>query len=115
MEEVRAELLNEAKRIECIKFKGNLSASGPDGITFSILNIEKEKAASVLVTLMIFLLNWKKFRECWNSAKTFLFNKGGLKEDPANWCLISLTNAIYRVDLVDLLKCFKLLGKKDVS
>jgi hypothetical protein len=93
---MRSDLLNTMDMVKAIKRKGNLSAPGPDGLTYPILKIEKERAASMMIELMKMLLKWGKCPICWKRARTILLYKGGDKEAPENWRPISLTNILYR-------------------
>jgi hypothetical protein len=93
---MRSDLLNTVDMIKAIKRKGNLSAPGPDGLTYPILKIEKERAVSMMIELMKMLLKWGKCPMCWKRARTILLYKGGDKEAPENWRPISLTNILYR-------------------
>jgi hypothetical protein len=111
-EEMRKDLLDGKKLVECIKSRGNLSAPGPDGLTFPILKLEKEKAASVLLLFIKILLKWGKCPDCWKISKTFLLYKGDDPVDPANWRPISLTNIIYRIIFGRFAKVIQSVGAK---
>jgi hypothetical protein len=59
-ESMRSDLLNTVDMIKASNRKGNLSVPGPDGLTYPILKIEKEKAAGSLIALMKILLSSRK-------------------------------------------------------
>jgi hypothetical protein len=111
-EDMRKELLDGKKLVECIKSRGNLSAPGPDGLTFPILKLEREKTASVLLLFMKMLLKWGKCPDCWKVSKTFLLYNGEDPDDPSNWRPISLTNIIYRIIFGRFAKVIQAVGDK---
>jgi hypothetical protein len=68
---MRSELLDVRKMIDCIKSRADLSAPGPDGLTFPILKIGKERTVLVPVSLIKMMLNWKKCPDCGKVRRHF--------------------------------------------
>jgi hypothetical protein len=54
--EMSSGLLSTVDKINAIKRKDNLSAPGPDGLTYPILKIEKENVVTTLIRLMKIML-----------------------------------------------------------
>jgi hypothetical protein len=91
------QLTDEKKMLRLIRQKGNLSAPGYDALTFSILKLEAEASAKMMVELMRSLITGGKCPPKWKVGKTILLYKAGDDQNPANYRPITLTSILYRI------------------
>jgi hypothetical protein len=85
--------LNKMKAL--IRNRGNLLATGVDGLPNPIVKNERESAARSIVAIMKILINAEFCLEDWKGARTILIDKGGGKSDPENPRPITITSILY--------------------
>ncbi len=96
MKKIMEDLIDFKKIKELLRTRGNLSAPGLDEIANSLLKLEREKGAKMLVESMKMIINTGFCPAEWKNARTILLYKDGERENPGNWRPITVTSVIQR-------------------
>jgi hypothetical protein len=80
-ETVLKDLKDEIKMKGVLRTRGNLSAPGLAGITNTLLKLEREKGAKMLIKRMKMVLNMGFGSAFWKIARTILLYKEGKKKN----------------------------------
>ena len=96
-EDIRQRLLDEELLQKIVKSRRKLSANGPDGVGYRIMQLGGKEAIRFLQELFAGIWKTRKVPTTWKMAKTILLYKKGDTNMLQNWRPISLTNCIYRI------------------
>jgi hypothetical protein len=91
---IMEDLIDFTKMKELLRSRGNLSAPGLDGITNSLLKLEREKGTKMLIELMKMITNTGFCPGEWNNARMILRYKDRERNNPGNWRPITATSVI---------------------
>jgi len=80
-----------------INSRNSQSANGPDGIGYSILKLDEELAATLMVLISKAMLKFQRSPTLWNRARTILIYKKGDPNELDNWRPLSIASCLYRV------------------
>ena len=80
-----------------LRTRSNLSAQGPDALSYAIWKSGGEYAVSLLTWIINVMREFQRFPTSWKRAKTVFIPKEGDPQEPRNWRPITITPTIYRV------------------
>jgi hypothetical protein len=96
-EEMEEFMLDEKNITDVIKSRGDLSASGVDGISYRIMKGAGTEGVKFMKNIIRASLRNGRVISTWKEAKTILIHKKGNREEIGNWRPISITNCMYRI------------------
>jgi hypothetical protein len=107
------EFLLDDKNIEkVIRSRQELSASGTDGIGYSILKCGGNEGVRFMKRIIEGILRSGRTITSWKEARTILIHKKGNVDELRNWRPISITNCIYRIFTCLMARCFQHMNEK---
>jgi hypothetical protein len=105
-------MLKEENIEEVIKSRNDLSASGPDGITYRMIKAMGKQGVQFMKSIIKATLRCGRVFQSWKEARTVLIYKKGDRNDPHNWRPISITNCIYRIYTCLMARAFQAANKR---
>jgi hypothetical protein len=87
----------EEKIAEVVKSRGDLSASGIDGISYRVIKGAGPEGIKFVRTLIRGIITSGQVMSSWKEAKMILIHKKGSRDQIENWRPISITNCLYRI------------------
>jgi hypothetical protein len=105
--EMKEFMLKKENIKNVIKSRQDLSACGPDGISYRIIKSAGGQGVKFMRILINASIECGKTITTWKQAKTILLHKKGDKNDVKNWRPISITNCIYRIFTCLMARCFQ--------
>ena len=80
-----------------IKSRSQMSAAGPDGITYSIIKAGEKSFAKILSIISKAMIQTGKFPKLWAQSTSLLIYKKGDANDINNWRPLSIASSAYRI------------------
>ena len=90
-------LTDEANIKTTLRTRSNLSAQGPDAISYAVWKSGGEHAIHLLQWVISMMREFERFPTAWKRAKTVVVPKDGDLHEPRNWRPITITSTAYRV------------------
>ena len=80
-----------------LRSRSNLSAQGPDAISYAVWKSGGEETVHLLQWIISEMKEFERFPTSWKKAKTVVVPKDGDPHEPRNWRPITITSTAYRV------------------
>ena len=90
-------VLNKEAIKSVLRTRNHGSASGHDGVPYSVFKLEAEKGSTYLQLVYTTIVKNHRVPVSWKRASTVLIYKKGNENEPCNWRPISILNAQYRI------------------
>jgi hypothetical protein len=111
-EEMEEYMTEERNIAAVIKSRQDLSACGPDGISYRILKLAGEEGVKFMKLIIQASIRCGRIITSWKEARTILIHKKGDKAEIQNWRPISITNCAYRIYTCLMARCFQQVNGK---